>query len=275
MPEATHLTCTIYVKNFDEQCRLFEEGFGFPMVREFGRPGGGGMRGHYHQTGAGFIEVVEDPSNPEPWWDFVLSVDDVPAWQQRLQSKGYPAGPIFDQGGNRAGFESHTPSGTKLRIRNLGGTGDEPVVSTKTPGGPNVLHYIISWWPEDWEADYRYLSEGLGLVTSRGRADVGRRIAFMRGAYGGRGIVEVLDRQNSPFTHEGQHWRLALMVDDAKPFHARLQAAGFKPTPIEKTRFGWDGFTVGTGEGPEVYVAEIPEGVMPGLLGEPVGIETS
>lgn len=274
MPEATHLTCTIYVKNFDEQCHLFGDGgFGFPLIREFGQPGG--LRGRYYQTGAGFIEVVEEPSNPQSWWDFILSVDEVAHWKQKLEALGYPAGPIVEQGGNRQGFESQAPSGVRLRIRNLAGARDAPLVYTRKQNEPNVLHYIVSWWPEDWEADYEFLSKGLGLVTSRGRSQPGRRIAFMRAANGGRSILEILDRQNSPYQGEDMHWRLALMVDNAAAFHERLSAAGAGPTPLEKSRQGYDAFTVGTPSGPEVYVAQVPEGAMPGLLGDPIGLEAT
>src|SRR5262249_36996580 len=154
------------------------------------------------------------------------SVEDVAGWRQRLVGAGYDAGPIVDHAGNRHGFESRLPSGVRFRVRDLAGAGDAPFVYEKGTGAGNILHFIVSWWPQDWEADYRFLSEGLGLVTSRGRTEPGRRIAFMRAAYGGRGIVEILDRANSPYSHPGLHWRVALMVDDCRPFHQRLSEAG-------------------------------------------------
>jgi len=272
MTEATHLTCTVWSKDFDAHCRLFgPEGFGFPIVREFGQPGG--LRGKYHQTGAGFIEVVEDPSSPAAWWDIVFSVDDLDGWRQRLIDKGYAVGDVGEQGGNRQGFTAETPGVVKMRIRNLAGAGDAPLEYGKNADGPNVIHYIITWWPEDWERDYAFLSDGLGLVTSRGRNEAGRNIAFLRGAYGGRGIVEVIDRKNSPFAADGAHWRLSLMVDDVRAFHDRLTKAGFAPSDIVKMPAGFDAFNVSAdGKEPTVYVAEIPEGSMAGLLGEPVGL---
>ncbi|MEE8519327.1 MAG: hypothetical protein V3S98_09405 [Dehalococcoidia bacterium] len=270
MAEATHLTCTMYVKNFEEQCRFIgPEGLGFPVVREFGSPGS--LRGKYHHTGAGFIEVVEDPSNPEPFWDFILSVENVEEWQQRLRSQGHSPGEIVEMPGGRTGFAAQGPSGVGLRVRSLG-AGEEPLKYTTDPGKPNVIHFIISWWPGDWERDYAFLSDGLGLVTSRGRSAEGRRIAFMRAAYGGRGIVEVFDKKNDPYPGDGLHWRLALMVDDASGFHDRLASGGFNVTPVEQSAQGWPAFTAGTADGPDIYVAEIPEGTMPGLLGEPSGL---
>ena len=270
MAEATHFTCTMYVKNFDEQCRFFGEGgLGFPVVREFGSPGG--LRGKYHQTGAGFIEVVEDPSIPEPFWDFILSVEDVEEWRQRLGDQGHAPGEIVPMPGDRQGFAVQGPSGVGLRIRSLG-SGEVPLQYAKDPKGPNVIHFILSWWPGDWEKDYAFLSEGLGLVTSRGRSAEGRRIAFMRAAYAGRAIVEVFDKKNDPYPGDGLHWRLAIMVDNASVFRERLASGGFNVTPLEKSQQGWMAFTGRTEAGPDIYVAEIPEGTMPGLLGEPVGL---
>lgn len=270
MTEATHFTCTMYVKQFDEQCRFFgPEGFGFPIMREFGAPGG--LRGKYHQSGAGFFEVVEDPNNPEPFWDFILSVEDPEAWRKRLIDHGVVPGEMEDMPGDRRGFAVRAPSGVGLRVRSLGGN-EEPLKYTTNPNGPNVIHFIISWWPDDWALDYAFLSEALGLVTSRGRGAEGRRMAFMRAAYGGRGILEVFDKQNDPYSGDGLHWRLAMMVDDANAFHDRLAAAGFSVTDVEQSTLGWPAFTASAPAGPDVYVAEIPEGTLPGLLGEPAGL---
>jgi predicted enzyme related to lactoylglutathione lyase len=260
----------MYVKQFDEQCRFFgPEGFGFPIVREFGTPSG--LRGKYHQTGAGFVEIVEDPNNPNTFWDFILSVEDPEAWRQRLLDQGHAPGEMEDMPGERRGFAVQAPSGVGLRIRSLG-SGEEPLKYAKDPNGPNVIHFIISWWPGDWALDYAFLSDALDLVTSRGRSAEGKRIAFMRAAYGGRGIVEVLDKQNDPYPGDGLHWRMAVMVDDAAAFHDRLSKAGFGVTDVELSAQGWPAFTASAPAGQDVYVAEIPEGTMPGLLGEPAGL---
>ena len=270
MAEATHLTCTMYVTNFDEQCRFFgPEGFGFHVAREFGSAGS--MQGKYHFTGAGFAEVVTNPADPVPFWDTILSVPNIEEWRQRLLSKGYEAGEIEDTSGGRVHFVTHSPSGAAFRIRSLAGDGDAPIEYQKNADGPSVIHYLITWWPRDWEADYAFLSDGLGLVTSRGRSS-GRKIAFMRGAYGGRGIVEIIDKANDPYPGNDLHCRLAVMVDDAEALHKRLEAGGHKVTAVEVNPLGWPGFTAGTSTGPEVYVAQIPEGTMPGLLGEPAGL---
>ena len=267
--EATHLTCSIHVKNFEEQCRFFgPEGLGFEVTNEFGMPDG--RHGRFHQTGAGFVEVVEYPDEPEPSWDFILSVENVPAWRDRLEGRGYHPGEIEDMPAGRVGFRTVGPSGVRFRVRSLS-AGDEPLGYAKSTTGPNVLHFIVTWWPGPWEQDHELFAEGLGLVTAAGRSEPGRRIAFLRAAYGGRGALELIEPRNESHEGDGLRWRMGLMVDDAGAFHRRLEAAGFPVSPLDTTEGSLPAFITGTSAGPEVRVAQVPEGVIPGLLASPGG----
>jgi hypothetical protein len=179
MAEADNLTFAMSVHNFDELCSLVgPDGFGFPLGGEFGGPGTR-ARGKYYQTGGGWIEVIEEYDNPQPWWDIILTVQDVPEWHARLVSSGYHPGDIQETVIERVHFRVETPSGVKFRVRSIVPLEerpmDAPLIFTTRPNGPNVLHFIISWWARD-RGDSR--SQQFALYPPR--------TALAAGANGGR-----------------------------------------------------------------------------------------
>ena len=265
--EAKHLVCSITVEDIPS-VRDFFEAFGASHLRDFDAEGAPAAR---LQVGAGIVELVQRRHGMPfyPPLAVKLIVDDPAEWRARLAEGGHA---LLEGGGD---LHLAAPAGPAVTIaRTVPGVDDAPLTVPHDPAGPNVLHFQTTWWSKQWREDYDFLTErGLGLVTSRGRSGPeGGRICFLRAAYGGKAIVEVVDGLFDDFAGPGLHWLISVVVDDAAAFQERMAAAGQPVSEVGLTPWGVPSFTGKSEHGPLLFVYQEREGGTPGMVGEPAGL---
>ena len=271
--EANHLLCCVQVEDLTEVKRFFTA-LGARTLRDFDS---GDAPATWLQIGAGILELTEIPHG-QPFYPPVsisLVVDDPADWLAGLQAHDTEVVSDVDiMPGGALGFGASAPAGPSFAIHEpLVGVDDQPLSVDTDPSGPNILHFQTTWWSTRWQEDYDFLSKGLGLVTSRGRSGPeGNRIAFLRAAYGGKAIVEVVDGVHDSFDGPGLHWLISLVVDDAKGFNQRLLKAGEPVGALGYTNWGALSFTAKCASGPLLFVYEERQGGTPGMVGEPAGL---
>ena len=265
--EAKHLVCSIAVEDIPS-VRAFFEAFGGAHLRDFEADGAPAA---WLQVGAGIVELVER-SHGMPFYPPLavrLIVDDPAEWRARLAERGHAP----PEGGGD--LELATPAGPMFTIaRATPGVDDAPLTPPHDAAGANVLHFQTTWWSKRWREDYDFLTDGgLGLVTSRGRAEPeGGRICFLRAAYEGKAIVEVVDGLYDDFAGPGLHWLISIVVDDAAAFQRRMASAGQPVSGVGLTPWGVPSFTGKSEHGPLLFVYQEREGGTPGMVGEPAGL---
>ena len=269
--EAKHLVCAIEVEDIASVQRFFEA-FGGEQ-----RPSlSGSVR---LQVGMGLVELTHREHGYPfyPPFSVKLVVGDPEWWRVSLASKGVevPNRLSTSLGGQR-GFTKATPAGPDVVIAEPLAGVDDVSLQAPTGEGPQVLHFQTTWWSKQWQADYAFLTnEGLGLVTSRGRGEPeGSRICFLRAAYGGKAIVEVVDGLFDDFAGPGLHWLISIVVDDAAAFQRRMAEAGQPVTDVRPSPWGVPSFTGKSEHGPLLFVYQEREGGTPGMVGAPAGLSS-
>lgn len=271
--EADRLLCCIQVEDLAEVKRFFEA-LGATPLREFQADGN---LAAWLQVGAGIVELTQ-VAHGQPFYPPLsvrMVVSDPADWLAGLQAHGAaPGAGVDDLPEGTRGFPAASPAGPPFAIQApLGGVEDQALDIGIDPDGPNVLHFQTTWWSKRWQEDYDFLSKGLGLVTSRGRSEPeGNRIAFLRAAYEGRAIVEVVDGLFDSYDGPGLHWLISLVVDDAEGFHQRLLKAGEPVGGLGYTNWGALSFTTKCASGPLLFVYQEREAGTPGMVGEPAGL---
>ncbi len=270
--EARHLICSVEVEDLEE-VRTFFEAMGAVSLRDFEYED---ALGTWLQIGAGILELIERPHG-QPFYPPLgvkLVVDDVAEWHAGMAARGVEVGKVGPMPWSAEGFVASAPAGPAFSVTApRPGIDDASLTIELDPSGPNVLHFQTTWWSKRWQEDFSFVSEGLGLVTSRGRGEPeGNRIAFLRAAYGGKAIVEIVDGLHDSHDGPGLHWLISLVVDSAEGFHQRLLKAGHPVGRLGYTNWGVPSFTAKTDNGPLLFVYQEREGGTPGMVGEPAGL---
>jgi len=202
------------------------------------------------------MSVQMNSSEPSNWVDRLRNLTNTEQDSSAELDVMSPSGPLFSFRNKLIKLKSQSESLTTIQ------------------GDGVVLHFQITWWAKKWLDDYGFLSNVLGLTTSRGRSGPeGSRIAFLRAANSGRSIVEIVDGLYDQ--HEGPelHWLISLVVDNAEIFHERMVSAGQHVSALGYTSWNAHSFTAKSPSGPLLFVyQERPNGT-PGMVGQPAGLD--
>ena len=270
--EAKHLICSVEVEDL-AGVQAFFEAMGAVPLRDFEHDNAPGT---WLQIGGGILELLARPhGQPDyPPLSVKLVVDDVAGWHTGMAGRGVEVGEVGAMPWNAEGFVVRAPAGPAFSVTApRPGIDDAPLAIELDPAGPNVLHFQTTWWSKRWQDDFAFVSKGLGLVTSRGRGEpAGSRIAFLRAAYEGKAIVEIVDGLHDSYDGPGLHWLISLVVDDAEGFHQRLIKAGQPVGRLGYTNWGVPSFTAKADAGPLLFVYQERDGGTPGMVGEPAGL---
>lgn len=265
--EADELVCRINVYDPKEVSDFFVA-LGGSVVDSAGQKGNGEST---LKVGEGLISILKSANHNYfyPEMSVQMNKADQSIWTSRFESQ------LDSKVRSKTKLEINSPSGPRfsfnnqlIQLRNE----NSDQVSVRNEG--SVLHFQITWWSKKWLDDYTFLSEKLGLATSRGRSEPeGSRIAFLRAANSGRSILEIVDGLYDQ--HEGPelHWLISLVVDDAEIFHERLISTGQPVSSLGFTSWNALSFTAKTSSGPLLFVyQERPNGT-PGMVGSPAGLD--